>query len=157
MSASSQLLPGNTDHCKGPYNLRDPNNYTTWLRTITQPMFFVCTFILVKPLLVRINMKRISVRISHNNNVVRSKQKQNKTTPKKIKEQTLVEEARIVQKTIERGLQQKRKRRKKIKKTGNIRDKKKKHRSWQKTMRKNGIDWTSDVESANDFEKFSID
>ena len=71
---------------------------------------------------------------------------------KKIKEETLIKEASIVQKTIERGLQQKRKRRKKVKKQGNIKDKKKKYRSWQKTMRKNGIDWTSDVESVNDFE-----
>ena len=97
-------------------------------------------------------MKRISIRIRY-----KQKHKQNKTPHKKIKEQTLVEEANIVQKTIERGLQQKRKRRKKVKKQGNIRDKKKKYRSWQKTMRKNGIDWTSDVESVNDFEELSID
>lgn len=102
-------------------------------------------------------MKRTTVRIRYNNNVVRCKQKRNKTPRKKIKEQTLVEEASIIQKTIERELQQKRKRRKKVKMQGSIRDKKKKYRSWQKTMRKNGIDWTSDVESENDLEELFRD
>ena len=151
MSDSSYFSPRqHKDHCKGVYSLRDSNNYITWLRTITQLTFFTCTFILVKPL-GKVNMKRTSVRISYNY-VGRCKQKQNKMAHKKIKEETLIKEASIVQKTIERGLQQKRKRRKKVKKQGNIKDKKKKYRSWQKTMRKNGIDWTSDVESVNDFE-----
>ena len=102
----------------------------------------------------RINMKRTTIRTRYNNNVVRCKQKQKKTP---CKEQTLVEEASIIQKTIERELQQKRKRRKKVRIQGSIRDKKKKYRSWQKTMRKNGIDWTSDVESENDLEELFRD